>query len=313
MRRTEASAKDVTSLFETKDYYHLANAAAARLCQPPPPPSDELLELFYFRVLSLLRLGLRESAARECHALGDIHSDFYRNEESGSCILPWHLRLLAIYLLEQEPAGYYLLARDVRRELKHANDPHLWQSRLAQIQDCIVSSLIRDRDWHGALNQIQTQKAHASDQIQRVKVNVELALLCLRIGHLGKAEKAIAESANGRTRSVLRILHLICASEFETAHDLLEHLEGLDDLRNSLMAITNLYTGRVPVARELLESLVSDPAGCRATNSDIFNLCTIYELCGDRSATMRKKELLEKARSRPIDHSLIAAEFKCEP
>jgi tetratricopeptide (TPR) repeat protein len=74
----------------------------------------------------------------------------------------------------------------------------------------------------------------------------------------------------------------------------------LEGLFNSLysetinnMALCALYTCRLPEALQLMESLVQDDVTAHLTERVALNLCTMYELSLDSTASMRKKKVLQ--------------------
>ncbi|KAK0104890.1 hypothetical protein ONS95_005155 [Cadophora gregata] len=89
----------------------------------PISPSDhiQIFDLVYTRLASLTLCNQTTLAAQEVKALEDLNSAYYRDENDGSHLVPWELRVLAVRLqgmgfndARRGVVGYYDLAREAR-------------------------------------------------------------------------------------------------------------------------------------------------------------------------------------------------------
>lgn len=76
------------------------------------------------------------------------------------------------------------------------------------------------------------------------------------------------------------------------------------------MAICALYTCRMPEAVELMESLVREDPTAFLTERVAFNLCTMYELGCDSTASARKKRVLQLVAKRFFLHDVGPESFR---
>ncbi|PVH78366.1 hypothetical protein DL98DRAFT_590487 [Cadophora sp. DSE1049] len=158
----------------------------------PISPSDhvQIFELVYTRLASLTLCNQTALAAQEVKALEDLNSAYYRDENDGSHLVLWELRVLAVRLqgmgfndARRGVVGYYDLAREARlilsglkksrREMKakisdraESDDAQgdeesekmeeleqeiqLWEHRLSELGIRVASALIEMEDLEGA-------------------------------------------------------------------------------------------------------------------------------------------------------------------
>jgi len=76
------------------------------------------------------------------------------------------------------------------------------------------------------------------------------------------------------------------------------------------MAICALYTCRMPEAVNLMESLVREDPTAFLTERVAFNLCTLYELGCDSTASARKKRVLQLVAKRFFLHDVGPESFR---
>jgi tetratricopeptide (TPR) repeat protein len=76
------------------------------------------------------------------------------------------------------------------------------------------------------------------------------------------------------------------------------------------MAICALYTCRMPEAVNLMESLVREDPTAFLTERVAFNLCTMYELGCDSTASARKKRVLQLVAKRFFLHDVGPESFR---
>ena len=76
------------------------------------------------------------------------------------------------------------------------------------------------------------------------------------------------------------------------------------------MAICALYTCRMPQAVSLMESLIREDPTAFLTERVAFNLCTMYELGCDTTASARKKRVLQLVAKRFFLHDVGPESFR---
>ncbi|KAF7950878.1 uncharacterized protein EAE97_002430 [Botrytis byssoidea] len=302
-------------------YFRAAAILSATLLTSNPGPSshDEIFNLFYIRLACLTLCNQTQLAAQEVKALEDLNAAYYRDDEMDTHMVGWELRVLAVRLqgmrlgdARRGVMGYYDLARDARSMLtklkkrKAAVDALdgeivLWESRLADLGIRVASALIEMEDLVGAGMHLKTLKVNEEgDEDLRAKK----ALLWLCLGDIDAARECLRKMNGGKFKAseidgTIRALAFVAEGKYEEAVAIWEELianeetvagKGEKAMWRQNLGVTLLYLGRGDEARTILESLIAEDNSFHALT---FNLSTIYELCTERSRTL-KVALAEK-------------------
>ncbi|KAK1773251.1 hypothetical protein QBC45DRAFT_97926 [Copromyces sp. CBS 386.78] len=276
---------------------------------PAPDPVDHalILSLFYVRLACLTLVDATALATQEVKALEDLNAAFYI-DEAGHNLIPWELRVLAVRLqaisfADQRRAvmSYYDLAREARLRLaeaasKHDNsEKHLWRERLNDLGVRVAGVLVEMDDLKGAVEHLASLKESDNGG---GKMQMARALLWLHLGDVDAARKCVkpAEGIEGPSDDMTeRIMNALCDMADGKYPEALNQWEELSRVSDDEMVGVNrgvclLYVGRLQEGQNLLESLVDSG---RTSHTLLFNLTTMYELCTERSRTL-KVQLTEK-------------------
>ncbi|KAF7589469.1 hypothetical protein BBP40_004267 [Aspergillus hancockii] len=272
-----------------------------------------IFALFYTRLACLELSGNTILAAQESKALEDLSSNFYYVDQAtgGSDaeieqehptyprhIVPWPLRVLAVRLQSigfgdsrRGIGGLYEIGLEARREIMRQDlgeaERSLWKERLSDLGIRSVNALIEMGDLSAARRSLQSLQTSESDESSKLRI----ALLLLLIGDIDAAKQLFGESdkpGNG----IIKPLLSMAEGRYDDAviewKTLLEGgIEGADtSIISQNLAVCLLYTGRLNEARQILESLVF---GGQSFSGLVFNLATVYELCSDKSETLKAK------------------------
>ncbi|KUI57450.1 Trafficking protein particle complex subunit 12 [Cytospora mali] len=269
--------------------------------QPAPAPTDHarIFELLYVRLSCLTLIDATQVAAQEVRALEDVNSVFYMDDITGAHLVPWDLRVLVVRLQamgfgdpRRAVMSYYDLAREARARVAEALAGHdnsaseVWKGRLVDLGVKVAGALVEMDDLAGAKDHLAGLRDQADGKLGMAK-----ALLWLHLGDTAAARRCIQEGDSGE-----RIIAALCAvadGEYEAAlsawRELREEMDG-DEMVAVNLAVCLLYTGRMEEGREILEGLVDNGY---SSHTLLFNLTTMYELCTDRSKSLKGK-LAEK-------------------
>ncbi|KAK3339560.1 hypothetical protein B0H65DRAFT_303595 [Neurospora tetraspora] len=276
---------------------------------PAPDPVDHalILSLFYVRLACLTLIDATALATQEVKALEDLNAAFYI-DETGHNLIPWELRVLAVRLqaisfADQRRAvmSYYDLAREARLRLaeaaaKHDNsEKQLWRERLNDLGVRVAGVLVEMDDLKGAVEHLASLKESDNGS---GKMQMARALLWLHLGDVDAARKCVKpeQSSEGPSDDMTeRILNALCDMADGKYSEALNQWEELSKVSDDEMVGVNrgvclLYVGRLQEGKNLLESLVDSG---RTSHTLLFNLTTMYELCTERSRTL-KVQLTEK-------------------
>lgn len=279
------------------------------------------------RLACLTLLNEHALAAAEAKLLGDLASTFYRNPLTGSHIVPWELRVLAVRLMglgygdwRRGVMGYYELAREARIEAIKSQDPEakqLWKSRLRELAIRVANALIEMGECEGAARHLAelvradsraqevTEVDSAPLSPESVRLKSMEVLAWIKVGDIDAAKRCVAASPSpapsaGDAPSPADPLNALVAmaeadySAALTIWDTLAAETPTDPMVTQNRAVCLLYVGRIADARALLEDLIDHGENSSyAFHALTFNLSTIYELCTERSRE-RKLELVDK-------------------
>ncbi|KAL9119876.1 MAG: hypothetical protein Q9187_003567 [Circinaria calcarea] len=294
-----------------------AAITAAQLLTNSTSPSDyvQIFQLFYVRLICLTLINATPLAAQEAKALEDLGSSFYRHPISHAHLVPWELRVLAVRLqgigfadARRGIMGYYDLASDARSEILTSKDNaerDTWKARLEDLGIRVANTLVEMGDLEGAGRHLESLRVGPVEKEQDQLLRARLILLNLRIGDLTAARAYMGkrkdeEDAGSPYISALEPLFSMAEGNYSDAISQLSTLENdepsaaLQPLYAQNLAVFLLYNGEIAKARSLLESLISSG---HSFPTLIFNLSTIFELCTDRSRSL-KMALAEKIAKR---------------
>ena len=298
-----------------------------------PTDYEEIFRLLYIRLSCLTRCGRTDIAAQESRILEGLGSGIYRIEDEdgaarGRHVVPWELRVLAVRLqglgfgdVRRGVVGYYELAKEVRMMIavlrkarkavgetdgegvtKMDEEIHIWEDRLQDLGIRVASALIEMEDLEGAMRHLR------SLPIESPQLKFQKALLCLAIGDVRSARSCFPQSKpsdaspeqQGDERpkqQIIEALSLMADGSYPAAAKAWESLlssSSSSDVNKPLnivnLSICHLYLGQGDEARQELENLVEEGHNFHALT---FNLCTLFELCTERSRAL-KVELGEK-------------------
>lgn len=298
----------------------------------------EILSLFYTRLACLVHLSFTQLAAAESLALDDPGSEFYRileptpHTQSGSSILPWHLRILVARLASiahndarRGVAAFYELAGEARRAAKASGDvageKKVWRQRLQECGLGVANVLIEAGDLEEAGRCLEGMRGKDRGNDAEVEegnegegevslLNTRLALVYLALGDVDAARRCCGGSTLSRT-SMLPVLTLIAEGKYDDAAAALRGIPQTELVQVNL-AVCLFYMGRKEETVALLEGLVDQGSGERREVS--FNLATCFELSCERAVGERKRELAQRVerglRERGWEGERDAADFK---
>jgi hypothetical protein len=258
----------------TGHFRSAAIKAAQILTSSAINPSDHetIFELMYTRLSCLTLCNQTTLASQEVKALEDLNSNYYRDDLSGSHLVPWELRVLAVRLqgmgfndARRGVMGYYDLAREARltltslkkaraekQELGVEKDLQLWEERLAELGVRVASALVEMEDLEGAtrfLGTLKPSKTATSDGVLRLENQKALLWLCL--GDVEAARACVAGSMVDDERKVILALSHMADSEFELAAKGWESLldskgnDGEKAMWKQNLGVCFLYLGRM--------------------------------------------------------------------
>ncbi|KAL8726702.1 MAG: hypothetical protein Q9166_006570 [cf. Caloplaca sp. 2 TL-2023] len=313
--RSTPAGSDTTlsSLLRQGHYYHATLLAVSTLTSTPDLSPRQIFELLYARLACLTLMNETSLAGKESLILGDIHSPFYLSEETGECILPWELRVLAVRLqafavvgdVRRAVQGYYDLASYARGQIRSSvvEDKSVWKQRLRDLGIRIGNALVEIGDLEAGRRHYESLLEATPKAEEKRMLEGWVAMLCLRMGDLEGAkgwirsrddddDGAEADDVKSGSEEVLKALFHMAQGEYEDAantwRSLLDGPYGV--LAKQNLAVCLLYTGRLTETQQILDSLIDENHAFYALT---FNLATVYELSTDRSKE-KKTQLAER-------------------
>lgn len=219
----------LTTLISTGHFRSAAITAASLLTTNSIPPSDhqQIFSLFYTRLSCLTLCNGTALAAQEVKALEDLNSAYYRDEETGSHLVPWELRVLAVRLqgmgfndARRGVMGFYDLAREVRLSITKLKKSlrssslsvspgnalsdeekaaieskiNLLTSRLEDLGLRVASALIEMDDLEGASRHLKSLPQFSANSSTTSNLAMQKALLYLYLGDVDAARSSIPSS-----------------------------------------------------------------------------------------------------------------------
>ena len=199
----------------------------------PVSPSDHarIFELLYARLSCLCLVDATPLAAQEAKALEDLNSAFYLDPESGTHLVPWELRVLAVRLQtigfgdpRRAVMSYYELAREARAAVTkavHDRDreaARLWEARLSDLGVRVAGALVEMDDLASAAEHLATLGAVGGvDGDTDGRLAISRALMWLHLGDVEAARRCIGGSAEDVRGRVIDALADMADGEYETA------------------------------------------------------------------------------------------------
>ncbi|KAF3767151.1 hypothetical protein M406DRAFT_345310 [Cryphonectria parasitica EP155] len=270
---------------------------------PAPTDHARIFDLLYTRLSCLTLIDATQTAAQEARALEDINSALYTDEISGLHLMPWDLRLLVVRLQamgfgdpRRAVMSYYDMAREARGRIAEAMAVHdnsaseMWKARLSELGIKVAGALVEMDDLPGAAAQLASLRDRGDGKSAMSKAllwlqlgDTDAARRCVRQGEAGdKTISALCDMADGDYEAALTVWRGLAAEEEgETAGDEMVAIN---------LAVCLLYTGKMEEGRVVLEGLIESGY---SSHTLLFNIATIYELCTDRSRSLKAK-LAEK-------------------
>jgi hypothetical protein len=281
-RTANSQISSDTPLQELAEKGHFRSAAikAAQLLTTPGSvrgnEHERIFELVYIRLSCLTLCNQTALAAQEVKALEDLTITYYRDDNDGTHLVPWELRVLAIRLqgmgfndARRGVMGYYDLAREARLiltalkkptvegETDHAAEIALWESRLSELGIRVASALVEMEDFEGATRFLSTLKPSSSSSSPSVTARLQMqkSLLWLCLGDVEAARACIAtsnteDSSDHEEKIVLALAHMADA-DHEAAAGVWEDLitgaaeQGEKAMYRQNLGVCLLYLGRM--------------------------------------------------------------------
>ncbi|KAI8388738.1 uncharacterized protein BYT42DRAFT_491015 [Radiomyces spectabilis] len=287
----------------------VARYARQKIVQHDPEQLEEILQLWYLRLLALTKLGLYQLASAELDKLGDLkrpeltyqyHADLYPNKHG--CMVPFELRVLWACLpaLMKHPLltleRITMLAVHCKKMQKtDASQVNIWQRREVQMYLVLSTRFMEMNDYTGAastMEMILDKYATAENGEQDIDILSGLARLYLQLGDISSAQNLYTRlesqyqgnDAPSVTECIQinRALLCIAKADWKQARDIL--LEIYQTNKENLLVMHNLavcevYMGNLNKAIAILETLTTDnPTSAGTCETALMNMCTLYEL-----------------------------------
>jgi trafficking protein particle complex subunit 12 len=245
-------------------HFRAAAIAAAQVLTTSTSPSDHqaIFSLLYTRLACLTLCGSAALAAQEATALEDLNSSAYRDEATGSHLVPWELRVLAVRLQGvgfNDPRkiimGYYDLARQARAEISRLKgkagleeeeaERKMWEERLLDLGIRVASALVEMEDLEGASHHLRKLSSNASPSSTQY-LDLQRAILWLRIGDVEAARRCISGDSDV-ARVVIALGEMADGNYAEgaTAWQRLCNRDPRNGMYRQNLAVCLLYAGRM--------------------------------------------------------------------
>ncbi|KAK3842469.1 MAG: hypothetical protein J3R72DRAFT_368054 [Linnemannia gamsii] len=278
----------------------------------------ELINLWYARLLALVKLGQYEMAQAELDQLGDLHGPQYQQPHGDGirrgCMVP-----IEMFILKARLQGYLGDAYEAIDQLyelimhsKKVSDDLVgikqWQDIAGQLHLMVLNYLVELKDYPAATK-------HARDLSRKYPRDVNfqsgLGRLYLQLGDPVRAEEVFsevdtmvkshhseAEQAHFRlqltmNRALLAVTQgqwLVAKAAFEEV--LVQEPENLAAANN--LAVCELYAGHLNEAIPRVEKLMfAYPTSAGTSEPLVFNMATLYELRTEGSFRKKQQVMVE--------------------
>ncbi|KAI8598015.1 hypothetical protein EDD21DRAFT_309984 [Dissophora ornata] len=292
----------------------------SQILATPPDRIPELINLWYARLLALVKLGEFEMAQAELDQLGDLRGLQYRYEnypaEMG-CIVPFELFVLKARLQGHLGDIYEAIDQlyDLIMRCKKVHDLcRSWQDLTGQLHLMVLNYLVELKDFPSATRHgRELAKKYPHD----INFNSGLGRLYLQLGDLERAEevfKCVEDMVKGHqtqsegnqaqaqthfklqltmNRALLAVTQgqwLAAKSAFEEV--LVQEPENLAATNN--LVVCELYAGQLNEAIPRLERLMfAYPTSAGTSEPLVFNMATLYELRTEGSLQKKQQMMVE--------------------
>ncbi|KAI7848126.1 hypothetical protein BDC45DRAFT_450779 [Circinella umbellata] len=283
----------------------VARYARQQLVQSNPNDLEQILQLWYIRLLALTKLGLYQLASAELDKLGDLNRpeftfEFYNNNNNikeGSMV-PFELHVLSARLPAWLKYPLITLERLTMlavycKKMYGKNELELWKQREAQVYLVMTTQMMEMNDYTGASTTMEMilKEFGTKDGKHDLDILSSLGRLYLQLGDIEAAEKVfkqIEKESNTKNPAIIETIQMnkaflsMANGEWRQAAQTLRGV--LSTNKENLLVINNLavchvYMGEIGIAIELLSTMISqNPTSAGTSETAIMNLCTLYEL-----------------------------------
>lgn len=239
-------------------------SATTAAAHPPVDPKDHarIFSLFYTRLACLCLIDAVPLAAQEAKALEDLDQAFYFDPTTGTHLMPWELRVIAIRLQtlgfgdpRRAVMSYYALAAEARSLIARAEKSHdhsameLWKRQLAELGVKVAGALIEMDDLGGAADHLISLNGQGQDGT----LAMSKALLWLHLGDVDAARHCVQDGKAGDIgEKVVSALADMADGKYEPALDKWRGLKSEidkagteDEMVGVNLAVCLLYLGRM--------------------------------------------------------------------
>lgn len=245
-------------------HFRAAAIAAAQILTTSTSPTDvqAIFSLFYVRLACLTLCGSMALAAQEATALEDLNSSIYRDDATGTHLVPWELRVLAVRLQgvgfndpRKGVMGYYDLARELRTDISKLRgkggdvneERAMLEARLADLGIRVASALIEMEELDGAVCHLSKL---STIPLQFPQIRLQKALLLLQLGDVAAAQKCVVGDSEGD--KIVAALSDMADGKYGDAVEAWKALCERDEsntLYSQNLAVCLLYAGRMDEVR----------------------------------------------------------------
>ncbi|KAI8360317.1 hypothetical protein B0O80DRAFT_381285 [Mortierella sp. GBAus27b] len=272
----------------------------------------ELINLWYARLLSLVKLGQYDMAQAELDQLGDLGGSQYRYESyspdlfTNRCMVPFEL-----FVLKARLQGYL---GDIYESIDQLYDlivrcKKQWRDITGQLHLMVLNCLVE-------LNDLPAATRHGRELVKRypqdINLHSGLGRLYLQLGDVTRAEevfKNVEELVTNHNYSETERAHFqlqlatnrallaVTQGQWQVAKSAFEEVlsrepENLTATNN--LVVCELYAGQLNDAIPRLERLMfAYPTSAGASESLVFNMATLYELRTEGYLRKKQQMLLE--------------------
>ncbi|KAG0021847.1 Trafficking protein particle complex subunit 12 [Podila clonocystis] len=331
--RQGSRAETLHELTINNSWRALTRYTRAQIVSTPPDQILDLINLWYARLLALVKLGQYEMAQAELDQLGNLRGPQYRFEsyppdmfttgyghEGGprkGSIVPFELFVLKARLqgylgdiYEAIDQLYDLIMRCKKFEAVcrvggDAAGVHQWQDLTGQLHLLVLNYLVELKDFPSATK-------HARDLAVRYPHDINfhsgLGRLYLQLGDLDQAEKVFKnvedmvkkhpEHSHFKLQLIMnKALLSVTQGHWQVAKSAFEEVlvyEPENLAATNNLAVCELYAGQVDGSILRLEKLMfAYPTSAGASEPLVFNMATLFELRTEGSLQRKQQMMLE--------------------
>jgi len=236
--------------------------------------------------------------------------------------VPWELRVLVVRLGcadggdggRRGVMAYFELARECREWVVKSGtneEKDIWRARLRDCGVRVANTLVEMGDLTGAARHLST--LHTADDDRDNDIAVMETLTWLRVGDIASARRTLSSLTPTSTSTsspsnpdpspsltistLTALLALSTSAPTPNPFQSLHTSNPTNPMITTNLAVCLVYTGRIAEAQKIFSEVVdSSPP----FHSAVFNLCTVFELCSERSGE-RKMGVVEGLAGRKGD------------